>query len=276
MHCKKPTEEVLMWILTYADDISLACDIAEKLREAVTTMDATFLRWGLTISTKKTKVLVVGRNAAAQAAESVITLQGDQLEVVSQFKYLGSVFTSDCTLDAEITHRVAAANSAFQHFRRASIWIFSALTLSFEVQSFQCIVMSVLLCSGETWAVVKQHISPWAVFHTNCLRRTCGISLRDHVPNVDILRRCNTLSQLQGKRLRWLGYVVRMPNDIECLRSVCLVNSRGLAHLSALGLVSMMLRRVIVKTVKLVDRIEMRKTDGFGKTRLVLHVPSSS
>lgn len=104
MHCKKPTEEVLMWILMYADDISLACDTAEKLRVAVTTMDATFLRWGLTISTKKTKVLVVGMNAAAQAAESVITLRGDQLEVVSQFEYLGSVFNSDCTLDAEITH----------------------------------------------------------------------------------------------------------------------------------------------------------------------------
>jgi len=46
MHCKSPTEEVLMWILLYADDIFLACDTAEKLREAVITMDATFLRWG--------------------------------------------------------------------------------------------------------------------------------------------------------------------------------------------------------------------------------------
>ncbi len=54
--------------------------------------------------------------------------------------------------------------------------------------------MSVLLCSGETWAVVKQHISPLAVFQTNCLRGICGISLRDHVPNVDTLNRCNTLS----------------------------------------------------------------------------------
>jgi len=121
MHCKNPTEEVLMWILLYADDISLACDTAKKLREAVITMDATFLRWGLTISTKKTKVLVVGRNAAAQTADSVITLRGDQIEVVSHFKYLGSVFTSDCTLDAEITHRVAAANSAFQQLRRTNI-----------------------------------------------------------------------------------------------------------------------------------------------------------
>ncbi len=38
----------------------------------------------------------------------------------------------------------------------------------------------------------------------------------------------------------------------------------------------MMLRCVIVKPVKLVDPIEMRKTDSFGETRLVLHVPSSS
>jgi len=55
-----------------------------------------------------------------------------------------------------------------------------------------------------------------AVFQMNCLRRICGISLRDHVPNVDILSRCNILSvesQLQGKRLIWLGHVFRMPND---------------------------------------------------------------
>ncbi len=32
----------------------------------------------------------------------------------------------------------------------------------------------------------------------------------------------------------------------------------------------------LVKPVGLVDRIEMRKTDCFGKTRLVPHVPSSS
>ena len=39
---------------------------------------------------------------------------------------------------------------------------------------------------------------------------------------------------------------------------------------------SMMSLCMIVKLVELVDLIEMRKTDCFGKTRLVLHVPSSS
>ncbi len=51
-----------------------------------------------------------------------------------------------------------------------------------------------------------------------------------------------------------------------------MVKSRGSAHLVALGLVSMMLLGMIVKPVGLVDRIEMRKTDCFGKTRLVPHI----
>ncbi len=37
---------------------------------------------------------------------------------------------------------------------------------------------------------------------------------------------------------------------IDCLRSFCLVKSRGFARLAALGLVSMMLHHVIVKTVE--------------------------
>ena len=47
---------------------------------------------------------------------------------------------------------------------------------------------------------------------------------------------------------------------IDCLRSFCLVKSRGFAHLAALGLVSMMLHYVIVKTVVLVGLTGMHKT----------------
>jgi len=63
---------------------------------------------------------------------------------------------------------------------------------------------------------------------------------------------------------------------IDCLRSYYLVKLRGSAHLVAPGLVSMMLLCMIVKPVGLVDRIEMRKTDCLGRTRLVPHVPSST
>jgi len=45
--------------------------------------------------------------------------------------------------------------------------------------------------------------------------------------------------------------------------------------MAALGLVSMMLHYVIVKTIVLVGLIGMHKTGCSGETRLVLHIPRS-
>ncbi len=59
---------------------------------------------------------------------------------------------------------------------------------------------------------------------------------------------------------------------MHLLQKLCLMASRGFAHLAALDLASMMLRCMIVKTAKLVYLEEMRKTDCFEETRLVLHV----
>ena len=74
-----------------------------------------------------------------------ITIRGDTLEVVSGFKYLGSIFTSDSTLDAEIAHRIASASSAFARLRQAKVWSSKALSLSTKMQFLQSIVMSVIV-----------------------------------------------------------------------------------------------------------------------------------
>ena len=89
-----------------ADDISLVRDDIKSPRAAVTLMDATFVQWGLAISTKKTKVLGMGRDAVGQSFDAVIVIRGEELEIVSQFTYLGSIFTSDGMFDIEIAHRV--------------------------------------------------------------------------------------------------------------------------------------------------------------------------
>ena len=76
-------------------------------------------------------------------------------------------------------------------------------------------------------------------------------------------------SQLQGKRLKWLGHVFRMPND-RLPKKLLFGESRGFAHLAAVGLVSMLLHYVIVKTVVLIGLIGMHKTGCFGETRLIM------
>ena len=148
MHSHRPTHEAFMWILMYADDISLVCDDVDNLRNAVTLMDTLFTQWALTPA-KKPKVLIVGRDAEAQASNAVITIRGDNLEVVSSFKYLGSMFAFDNTLDAEINHRLASAKVAFLRLQKAKRWSSRPLSLPTKLQFLHSIVMSVLLYDGQ-------------------------------------------------------------------------------------------------------------------------------
>ncbi len=127
-------------IITHQRDASVQQDPHELFclwRAAVTLMDATSMQWGLTISTNKTKVLVVGKDAAEQSPNAVITIMEEVLEVVSQFKYSGSMFTCDGMLDTEIAHRVANASSAFVRLQKANVWSSKALSLSTKLQFLQ-------------------------------------------------------------------------------------------------------------------------------------------
>ena len=213
MHSRNPTETELMWILLYADDISLICDDIVNFSTAVSIMDSTFTQWGLTINTNKTKVLVVGHDAETQAANTDIYIRGHKLEVVSSFTYLGCIFASDATIDAEVTHQVAAAIVAVVRLRKAKVWSTRALSRFTKLQFFQSIVMSVLLYGAETWTLLNKHCAALSVFLMNCLRHICGKSLQDRIANETILSQCETCamhSQLRSKRLRWYGHVCRI------------------------------------------------------------------
>ena len=126
------------------------------------------------------------------------------------------MFTSDGKLDTEIAHRVASAISAFARLHQAKVWSSKALSLSSKLQFLQTIVMTVLLYRGETWSLLDRHLNPLSVFHMRCLRRICGISLRDHVTNQQILLQCGMFSvdsEQRSKRLRWFGHTCRMSDS---------------------------------------------------------------
>ena len=52
----------------YADDIALLAEDTASLKAAIELLDAVFSDWGLTVSTSKTKNLVIGRDSDTQAA----------------------------------------------------------------------------------------------------------------------------------------------------------------------------------------------------------------
>ena len=117
----KPTSEQLMWILMSADDIALISGDVACLKAAIGLLDTVFSDWGLTISTAKTNLLVIGRDAQTQAANLSIQVHGDTLEVVHRFKCLGSIFMSDDTLDAEINLEIASAGIAWHQLKSGKV-----------------------------------------------------------------------------------------------------------------------------------------------------------
>ena len=178
-------------------------------------VDKVFSDWGLTVSTSKTKVLIVGRNAESEAAALDLHVRGVAIEVVHKFKYLGSMFTSDARLDTEISHRIRSAGAAW-HSLKAHVWSCKYLTLARKVLIFRSVVLSVLLYGCESWPALKSHIGRLEGFQMNCLRYLCGFTWLDKRSNVSIRFLCKLPSLEQvvtHRRLRWLGHTARMSQN---------------------------------------------------------------
>ena len=96
--------------------------------------------------------------------------------------------------------------------RPTLVCLLGLLIISDKMGFFQSIVTLTCCALKQDGLPGRAQIS-LAVFQMNCLQCVYGISLREHVPNANIMIRCNTLSvgsQLQSNRLRWLGQVCRM------------------------------------------------------------------
>ena len=79
----------------------------------------------------------------------VITINGQPLEVVPTFTYLGSTVSSSVNLDSELNSRIgkAARTMAMLNSR---VWNDSKLTENTKPRVYQACVLSSLLYSSET------------------------------------------------------------------------------------------------------------------------------
>ena len=89
--------------LQFADDIAILAETKEKIVHAMSKLFEITSQWGLTISVPKTKVLVVGSTGEEEHALQI----GDvQLEIVEEFKYLGSVIHHNGSIQSDTQGRV--------------------------------------------------------------------------------------------------------------------------------------------------------------------------
>ena len=139
---------------------------------------------------------------------------------MEDFSYLGSIISSNLSLDTELNKRIGQAAAVLALLRKR-IWDNTMLTISNKMKVYQACVLSTLLYSSKTWTLYSCQESRLNTFHLRCLRRILGITWQDCVPNKDVAQAGlpSMFAFPNQRRLGWLGHVSRMkdgriPKDI--------------------------------------------------------------
>jgi hypothetical protein len=97
--------------LMYADDTVVLVESQEELQQVITKLNTLSNNFGLSLNIKKTKTIMINREND-QNIQVNIMINGESLESVQEYVYLGHTITSDGKCETEIRKRVGMAKSA--------------------------------------------------------------------------------------------------------------------------------------------------------------------
>ena len=146
--------------------------------------DSCCKKWGMKTNSGKTKVMNVG---SILDNVTPICPNGQQIEDVANFEYLGSILEPTASVDKEVDSRLQKAETVYQMWRY-KIFRSRNLSTATKVRVFQSLVMSVLLYGLETWPMSQQNIRKLKRFQMRCLRDILGFIPLDRKRDEDILK----------------------------------------------------------------------------------------
>ena len=107
------------------------------------------------INRKKTVYLRFNVDRDLDDGNSDVNIQGENLERVNTFKYLGATLAENGDLDAKMTHRI---QSGWKNWKRISgILCDRRISLRVKGKVYKTVVRPAMMYGAETWAVKKAH-----------------------------------------------------------------------------------------------------------------------
>jgi len=196
--------------LRFADDIDLIAGSRDELQELTNSLATNSSKFGMEVSTEKSKILINSNNTDT----ATITLNGEELEQVKQFKYLGSTLTTDGSSTVEIRKRISAATAAMT--RLQTVWK-SSISFKTKFHLYKTLVLSILLYGCESWTLLADAERRIRTFETKSFRKLLRISYRDHRTNEFVQGEIERLAgpyeplltTIRRRKLQWYGHVTR-------------------------------------------------------------------
>ena len=120
--------------------------------------------YGMEISAEKTKLMT--NNTSGINTE--IKVNGQKLETVTNFEYLGSVVT-DNSSKPEILSRIAQTTATLTRLK--PVWNDRSISLSSKIRLMHSLVTSIFLYACESWTLTAELQRRKQVMEMRCYRR---------------------------------------------------------------------------------------------------------
>jgi hypothetical protein len=197
-------------VLLYADDAVLLAENADELQRMLDSLNEGTTSMNLRVNVGKTKVVVF--ESEKEARVESFHMNGQAVEVVQEFVYLGRLFEKNGSVDGEIERRASAGRRVAGSTMGLARSQFLSKKAKLAIRN--SILLPTLLYGSESWVLQARHTSRINAVDMSYMRGICGKSRWDHVKNVDIMNECGineSVNQMHERSvLRWFGHVERM------------------------------------------------------------------
>ena len=163
------------------------------------------------VSTEKSKIMSNSTNNNS----ADISTNGQKLEEVTSFTYLGATVSEGGPCSAEVRVKIASATAAMARLNR--IWRCNTISFASKFKLYKSLFTSILLCGFETWTLHADFEKRIHTFKTKCLRKLFHISYLEHRTSDWVRSKINflvgpqepLLTTVKRWKLAWFGHVTR-------------------------------------------------------------------
>ena len=201
--------------LRYADDTTLMAESEEELKSLLMKVTEESEKVGLKFNIQKTKIMASGSITSWE-------IDGETVETVSDFIFLGSKITADGDCSHEIKRRLLLGRKVMTNLN--SILKSRDITLSTKVHLVKAMVFPVVMYGCESWTVKKAESQRIDAFELWCRRRLLRVPWTASRSNQSFLKEISPGCSLEGLMLKLkLQYFVHLMRRVDSLEKTVML-----------------------------------------------------
>ena len=193
--------------LRYSDTTTLMAESKEELKSLLMKVRGQW-KVGLKFNIQKTKIMTSSPITSWQ-------IDGETVETVTDFIFLGSKITADVDSRHEIKRRLLLGRIVMT--KLDSILKSRGITWSTKVHLVKAMVFPVVMYGCESWTIKKAERQRTDAFELWCWRRLLRVPWTARRSNQSILKEISPEHSLEGLKLKlqYLGYLMRRTDLFE-------------------------------------------------------------